>query len=187
MFSCMHIAPGQEQTTPWWQSLGINREPRSLWPFVANFKTALNSDFIIFFFYFIHIYSPGARADKTLGSKFLSQQKALTTSTICYKFKKKIPLNSNFIHIFNVFPHVCSPGARGRQPFVDKILMSNRKTLSMPICCKCQKISFEAWFYTYLCQFSYMYIASGQGQTTPWGQNFCHSGHMLCFFHWMTF
>ena len=31
MFSCMYIAPGQEQTIPWWQSLDINRKPRSLW------------------------------------------------------------------------------------------------------------------------------------------------------------
>ena len=31
---------------------------------------------------------------------------------------------------------------------------------------------FEVWFYTYFCLFLYMYIAPGQGQTTPWGQTF---------------
>ena len=47
MFSCMYIAPGQEQTTPWRKSFHVKRKPRSLWPFVASFKmVSLNSDFI---------------------------------------------------------------------------------------------------------------------------------------------
>ena len=44
MFSGMHIALGQEQTTPWWQGFDVNRKPRSVWPFVASFKMiSLNS------------------------------------------------------------------------------------------------------------------------------------------------
>ena len=50
MFSRMYIAPGQEQTTPWWQNFDVNKKPRSLWPFVASFKMiSLNSDFIHIF------------------------------------------------------------------------------------------------------------------------------------------
>ena len=72
-----------------------------------------------FFNYFIHVYSPEARADKPLGSKFWCQQKALTTSTICCK---KISLNSDFIHIYSCFSTcIYSPGAG------DKILMSTER------------------------------------------------------------
>ena len=91
MFSCMYIAPGQEQTSPWWQSFDVSRKPRSLWPFVASFiMIPLNSDFIHIFNDLKHVYSPGARADKPLGSKFWCQQKSFTTSTICCKLKKNL-------------------------------------------------------------------------------------------------
>ena len=40
-----------------------------------------------FFNYFIHVYSPVARTDKPLWSKFWCQQKALTTLTSCCKFQ----------------------------------------------------------------------------------------------------
>ena len=53
----------------------------------------------IFLKYFIHVYSPGTRADKPLGSKFWCQQKGLIILTICCKLKK-IALNSDFIHTF---------------------------------------------------------------------------------------
>ena len=36
---------------------------------------------------FIHVYSPGARAENPLGTNFWCQQKALITSTICWKFQ----------------------------------------------------------------------------------------------------
>ena len=70
--------------------------------------------------------------------------------------------------------------SRGRQPFVEKILMSTERPCHFA---KFQKCIFEVWFYTYFFLFSYMYRAPGQGQTTPCGQNFYfniyHSGHLL--------
>ena len=62
--------------------------------------------------------------------------------------------------------------ARGRQPFVDKILMSTERPCHFAHLLLVQKNIFEVWFYTYFCLFLYMYIAQGQGLTTPWGQNF---------------
>ena len=93
-----------------------------------------------FFNYFIHVYSPEARADKPLGSKFWCQQKALTTSTICCK---KISLNSDFIHIYSCFSKcIYSP----RQGI--KFWCQQKGLITLPICYKFQKNIFEVWFYT---------------------------------------
>ena len=120
------------------------------------------------FHYFIHVYSPEARADKPLGSKFWCQQKAITTSTICCK---NISLNSDFIHIFSCFFHVYNPGAGADNPLWTKFWRQQKGLITLPICCRFQKISLKSDF-IYFCLFLYMYIAPGQVQTTPWGQNF---------------
>ena len=121
-----YIAPGQGQKTPWGQTFDINREPLSLWPFVASFKQiSFNSDFIHIF---PGVYSPRAGADNPLWAKFWCQQKGFVT---------------------------------------------------LPICCKFQKNIFEVWFYTYFCLILYMNIAPGQGQITPWGQNFYFNINLL--------
>ena len=129
MFSCMHIAPGQEQTTPWWQSFDINRKPRSLWPFVAPLWPFVAS-------------------------------------------LKKISEFWFYTHFLMFFPHVYSPGAGANNPLWTKFWCQQKGLVTLPICCKFQKHTFEVWFYTYFSCFLYMYIAPGQGQTTPWGQNF---------------
>ena len=52
----------------------------------------------------------------------------------------------------------------------DKIFMS---TVTSVICYKFRKNLFEVWFYKKnFFLILYMYIAPGQGLTTPWGQNF---------------
>ena len=86
----MYIVQGQGQTTPWGQTFDANRKQGqgqtihwgqnfaykgktfSLCPCVASFKMiSSKSDFIhIFFNDFIHVYSPGARAEKPLGTNF---------------------------------------------------------------------------------------------------------------------
>ena len=65
-------------------------------------KISFKSDFIHFFHDFIHVYSPGARADSPQGTKFWLQQKCLVTSFICCKFQKKClwsPILNNFFMI----------------------------------------------------------------------------------------
>ena len=67
----MYIAPGQGQTTLCGQNSDVNRKALSLFPFVASFKMiASKSDFIHIFNDFIHVYSPGARAQNPLGTNF---------------------------------------------------------------------------------------------------------------------
>ena len=49
----------------------------------------------------------------------------------------------------------------------------NRKALSLcPFVASFKIISLKTDFIHIFCLFLYMYIAPGQGQTTPWGQNF---------------
>ena len=53
-------------------------------------KIALSSDFMHFFYDFIHVHSPWAGADNPLGPKFWCQQEGLITLVICCKFKKNL-------------------------------------------------------------------------------------------------
>ena len=72
------------------------------------------------------LYSPGARAENPLGTNFWCQQKALIISTICYKFQTNVFEFWFYTHFLMFFHMYIAPG-RGRQPFVDKILMSTEK------------------------------------------------------------
>ena len=69
MILYMYIASGQGQTTTWGQNSEVNRKALSLCQFVASFQNI--SEFLIlyiFFHAFIHVYSPGAEAEKILMS-----------------------------------------------------------------------------------------------------------------------
>ena len=54
----------------------------------------------------------------------------------------------------------------------DKILMSTETTCHFGHMLQVQKNLFEVGFYTFFFMILYMYIAPGQGLTTPWGWNF---------------
>ena len=67
--------PRQGQTTNWGQKLYDNRKAFSLCPYVASFKMiSSKSDFIDIFNDFIHVYSPGARAENPLGALLMSTE-----------------------------------------------------------------------------------------------------------------
>ena len=85
----IHVySPGQGQTTLWRQMLMSTESPYHC-PFVASFKTiSLKHDFI-------HVYSPGARADKPLGDKLLMSTESP------YHFDHFFQVsNKSFWHIF---------------------------------------------------------------------------------------
>ena len=64
-------SPGQGQTIHWGQHFDDNRKAFSLCPYVASIKMiSLKSDFI-HIFNFMHVYSPGARAENPIGDKLL--------------------------------------------------------------------------------------------------------------------
>ena len=60
-------SPRQGHTTNWGEKFYDNRKAFSLCPYVANFKMiSSKSDFIHIFNDFIHVYSPGTRAENPL-------------------------------------------------------------------------------------------------------------------------
>ena len=146
----------------------VNRKPRSLWPFVASFKIiSLNSDFIYFdhllqikekkkplstlnldtfFNYFIHVNSSGASADKSLGLKIL------TSTESSYHFDHLLQVSKKSLWIlilytfFYVFPHVYSPVAGADNPLWTKSWCQQKSLVTLPICCKFQKISLKSAF-----------------------------------------
>ena len=71
---------------------------------------------------FFHMYIALAQGQKTpSGQKFDANRKALSLSPFAASLKKKITFNSDFIHIFYVFPHVYSPGAGADIPLESKV------------------------------------------------------------------
>ena len=114
MILYMYIAPGQRQTTPWGQTFDVLL---SLCPFVAGLKkNALKSYFIHIFFMFHH-YVRSPRQGQTIhwGQNLEDNRKAFSPCPYVASFKM-ISLKFDFIHIFNDFIHVCSPGARIENP-----------------------------------------------------------------------
>ena len=96
LYACFfHVSPyvysrGQGQTIRWRQNFDDNRKAFSLCPYVASFKMiSLKSDFIHSFNDFIHIHSPGSRAETPLRTCFDVNRK-LITSTICCKFQTNL-------------------------------------------------------------------------------------------------
>ena len=91
---------------------------------VSKTKT-LKSDFIHFFFHdFIHVYSPGAVADKPLGRNLNVNRNILSIQSFVGSFKKKSLWSLTLYHFFFFFPyfiHVysCRSGADNHRGHFD--------------------------------------------------------------------
>ena len=66
---------------------------------------------------------PGQGQTTPWGQNFDDNRKAFSLCPYVVSFKM-ISSKSDFIHIFNDFIYVYSPGARSENPFWDKLLMS---------------------------------------------------------------
>ena len=161
-------SPRAETDTPWGQNFDVNRNSLSLCSFVADLKKSLWS--LIFYRFYVvdfssHVYSPRQGQTTHWGQKFYDNRKAFSLCPSVASFKMISP-KSDFIHIVNDFIHVYSPGAMTENPWgqtestyhFDHLLQVSNKSLWILI------------LYTFL-MFFHMYIAPGQGQTTPCGQN----------------
>ena len=138
-FIPMYIAPEQGLTTPWGWNFDVNRNILSLRSFVTSFKNISSlSDFIHFFHDFIHVHSPGARADSPQGTKFWFQQKCLVTSFIC-KYSKTFLWSPILNIFFHDLIHVYSPGAGVDSPQGTKFWCQQKGLIILPICCKFQR------------------------------------------------
>ena len=165
-------SPRKRQTIHWGQKFYDNRKAFSLCPYVQVSKWSLRNLILYTFLMILYMYIAPGQGQKTLGDKLLIS----TESPYHFYHLLQVSNKSLWILIlytfFNVFPHVFSPGAGADNPLWTKFWCQQKGLVTLPICCKFQKNIFEVWFYTYFCLFLYMYIAPGQGKTTPSGQHF---------------
>ena len=118
--------------------------------------------------FFPHVYSPRQGQTTYWEQNFDDNRKAFSLCPYVASFKM-ISSKPDFIHIFNDFIHVYSPGARAYNPLGTNFWCQQKALITLPIRCKFRKRNLI--LYTFL-MILYMYIAPGQGQTTPWGQTF---------------
>ena len=165
-------SPVQGQTIHWGKILMTTERPFLFAHMLQVSKWSLRNLILYTFLMILYMYiAPGQRQKTPLRQTFDGNRKPLSLRPFVASFKQ-ISSNSIFIHIFNVFPHVYSPGAGADNPLWIKSWCQQKSLVTLPICCKFQKKIFEVWFYKEFFMFLYMYIAPGQGHTTPWGQNF---------------
>ena len=131
----MYIAAGQGQTTPGDKTL-MSTETSCHFGHLLQVKKKKKKkklwSLILYNFFMIlyNVYSPGARADNPLGTKFECQQEHLVTSVICCKFQKN--LFEVWFYTFFFFPDIihvysCRSGAdnhRGQNFDVNRTLLS---------------------------------------------------------------
>ena len=165
-FFFSHVySPRQGQTTDCGQKFYDSRRAFSLCPYIASFKMiSSKSDFIHIFNDFMHVCSPGARAENPLGTNFWCQQKALTTSTkslwilILYAF-------------FNVFHMHIAPG-QGQTTLCGQKSNVNRKALSLyPSVASLKNIFWSLILYICLPVFIHVYSPRA-GADKPLGSEF---------------
>ena len=150
MILYMYIAPGQGKTAHRGQNFNADRNVLSLHSFNASLKMSLKSDFKRFFLHdLVHVHSPGAGADSPQGTNFDFTRMALSLFLFVASFKE-ISLKSDFIHFFfHYLIHVYRPGAGGKQPPGDKVLMSTEAVV-VPYCYLFLMSVFILWFSYYV-------------------------------------
>ena len=105
------------------------------------------------------------------GQKFNVNRTALSFWPFVASLKKSLLSLILFIFL-NVFMHVYSPRPGADNPLVTKFWRQQKAQITLTISSKFQNDLFAFWFYTHLLIILHMYIAPGQEQTNPWGNNF---------------
>ena len=152
----------------------VNRNLLSLRSFATNFTNSLWS-LILYILFFMILYTyiaPRQGLTTPWGWNFYVNRNNILSLWSYVASFKKISLKSDFIHFFHDFIHVYSLKAGADNSLGTKFLCQQEHLVTLVICCKFQKNLFEVWFYTVFFMILYMYIAPGQGQTAPRGQNF---------------
>ena len=145
MFHHMYIAPGRGRQSTGHKILMTTERPFLL----THMLQVSKSDFIHIFNDFKHVYSPGARTENPLGTNLWCHFDHLLQVS-----NKSLLILILYTHFFSTCIH---PRGRGRQPFVDKILMSTEKPWHLPVCCKFQKLSLKSDFiHNFSCFYTYI-------------------------------
>ena len=88
MILYMYIAPGQGLKTPWGRNFDVNRNILSTSVICCKFKKiSLKSDFIHFFYDFVHVCSPGAGAAAPRVQRFYVNRNVLSLHSFVVSFK----------------------------------------------------------------------------------------------------
>ena len=147
MLLYMYIAPGQGQTTfgdkCWCQQKALITLP--IW---CRFKK--NCFEVRFYINFFHvspyIYSPGARANNPLGTKFWWQQEGLFSLPICCKFSKW-SLRNLILYTFLMLLYMYIAPGQGQKTPWGQTFDVNRKPLSLrPFVASFKQISLNSDF-----------------------------------------
>ena len=102
------------------------------------------SDFLPFFMcFFMYNYSPRQGQTTQWGQKIYDNRKAFSLCPYVASFKT-ISSKSDFIHIFNDFIHVYSPGSWA--PLMTNFWCQQKALITLTICCKFKQISFNSDF-----------------------------------------
>ena len=124
-----------------------------------------------FFNYYIHVYSPGARADKPLGSKFWCQQKALTTSIICCKFQTNLWIL--ILYTFLMFFHMYIAPGQEQTTLCGQTSDVNRKECHFAHSFKIKKKKYLWSLTLYIIFHVFIHVYSpGAGADNPLGSEF---------------
>ena len=135
-------------------------------------KWSLRNLILYTFLMILYMYSLRQGQKTHWGQIFDVNRKPLSLRPFVASFKQ-ISLNSDFIHIFLMFFHMYIALGQGQTTLCGQNPDVNRKALSLcPFVASFKQISLKSDFIHNFSCFLYMYIAPGQGQTTPWGQNF---------------
>ena len=135
MLLYMYIAPGQGQTTPWGQMLMSTESPYHFAYLLQVLKQSLlKYDFKHILNDFIHVYSPGARAE----NPFQNWDKLLMSTESPYHFDHMLQVSHKslwilILHIFLMFFHMYIA------PLWTKSWCQQKSLVTLPICCKFQK------------------------------------------------
>ena len=98
------------------------------------------------FLMILYMYiAPGQGQTNPWGQNFDVNRKLLKLRPF-FASLKKISLNSDFIYIFNVFPHIYNPGAGADNPLWTRFGCQQKCLVTLPICCKFKKISLKSDF-----------------------------------------
>ena len=125
------------------------------------------------FYDFIHVYTPGERAENPWGINFWCQQKALNTSTICCKVQTNLFEFWFYTHFLMFFHTYIAPG-HGQTAICGQNPEVNRKALSLcPFVASFKKISLKSDFIHNFHVFIHVY-SFGAGADNPLESEFLY-------------
>ena len=170
----IHIfSPGAATDSPQWTKFWCQQKCLVTSFICCMFqKNVFEVWFYTFFPWFITCIQPWGRGRQPPGDKILMSTARLYHFTHLLQVSKKSLWSLILYNFFHNFIYVYSPRAGADNPLGTQFWCQQEHLVILVICCKFQKNLFEVWFYTICFMTLYMYIAPGQGQTTPRGQCF---------------